>query len=220
MWADSMISVFTMIAVTTKNLIAGRIARILQPLVKFGPVVKEAVRFPELASIVVDMIKCQKHGFGFSATGADVATIGPDRLILKAIVVVKAMLAVFRSVVKVPLCSPFDVTRPGMVSSVIPKPVTGTGTPFNTIVVKAFLTLATVPVILVFRLVTFGTGFNHGFTSVIKMLSDYGINVKGKVQRPSGNGVGSSDPKRIAPRTGEDMVCSAWEHAAVSFETA
>lgn len=39
---------------------------------------------------------------------------------------------------------------------------------------------------------------------------------KGNVQRPSRKGVGSSEPKRKAPSTGDEMVWSAWRHAAVS----
>ncbi len=50
------------------------------------------------------------------------------------------------------------------------------------------------------------------FTAMVKI--DYESKVKGKVQRPSRKGVGPSGPKRLAPRTGDDMVCSAWEHAA------
>jgi hypothetical protein len=213
MWADSMIPVFTMITVGTKNLIAGRKVRILQPFVKFGPVVKEAVRFSELTSIVVDMIKCQKHGFGFSATGANVSAVSPNSLILKSVIVIKAVCSVLLRVINVPLCGPLDVTRTGMVSTVIPKPITGTLAPFSHVSLAAVMAGETVKLISRFRLVAFRACF-HGITSVIKILSDYGINVKGKVQRPSRKGVGASVPKRIASRTDEDMVCSAWEHAA------
>jgi len=204
-----MITVFTMITVTTKNLITGRKARILQPFIKFGTVVKESVSPTELTPVIIDMIECQKERFGFSAAGAYIAAIGPDSFVLKTKIVVKAMVTMLCGIINVPLCSSFNVTRTGMVPTVISKPNAGTRTPFNTIIVKAFLTLATVPGLLVFRLMASGTGFNHGVTSIIKTLSDYGINVKGKVQRPSRKGVGASVPKRLAARTADDMVCSA-----------
>lgn len=70
------------------------------------------------------------------------------------------------------------------------------------------------PFFLVFLLTTFGTDFNHGITCIIKTLFDYEINVKWKAQRPSRKGVGTSVPKRLAPGTGDDMVCSAWKLAA------
>jgi hypothetical protein len=218
MWADSMITVFTMITVGAKNLKTGR------PFVGLEPVVKEMTSekpqfLPVFVSIICNVVKCHKKGFGFTAASANIATISLNSFILKAIIVAKSNLSASFKMFFVPLYGTLSILC-RMLFAVVSYPFNRPQFPFLAILHEAFVTLPSVPTLLILRISTPRTSFNHGLTSIVKSINDYGDNVKGKEQRPSGNGVGASVPKRIATRTVEDMVCSAWEHAAVSFETA
>ena len=208
-----MISVFTMIAVGTKNLITGRPVVDFKPLVELWPMMKEVMFFSELTSIIVDVVNVQKKRLGFTTASAFIASVCLNDFILKAVIVGKGILFALLRVFFAPLYGTFGILR-RMFLAVVSNPLNRPQFPFLAILHKAFVTLPSVPSLLILRFSTPRTSFNHGLTSIVKSIFDYDDNVKGKVQRPSGNGVGSSDPKRIAPRTGEDMVCSAWKHAA------
>ena len=208
-----MISMFTMIAVGTKNLKTGRPVIRFQPLVELRSMMKEVVGFSKRASVIVDVVDVQKKWFGFSAASASISPISHYRLVLKAVIVGKGDFAALLRVVFGPLHGTFRVLR-RVFLAIITDPIDRPQFPFFAVLHKALVTLPSVPFLLILRLVASGTGFNHGFASVVKSIFDYDYNVKGKVQRPERNLVGSSDPKRIAARTAGDMVCSAWRHAA------
>jgi hypothetical protein len=207
-----------MITITTKNLIAGWITIILEPLVKLGSMMKKSAFSSELSTIIINVIESQKKRFGFSATGATIATISLNSIILKAIVIAKGMLPMLSSVGFVPLCSTinFKISVVKVISfKVFFQQFLRLFTPLAAILKNALLTLSAVPAILIFCFVTFRTSFYHGFTSlIIKNIYDYKNNVKGKVQRLFRKEVGASVPKRIATRSVDDIVCSIWKHVA------
>ena len=208
-----MITVFTMITVGTENLITGRPVIGLKPLVELRPMMKEVMFFSKLSSIVVNVVDVQKKRLGFSTTSADVTAICHNHFILKSIVIGKGNLSALFWMFFAPLNGTLSVTF-RVLLPVFSYPINRPKFPLFAILHKAFMTLPSVPTYLILLHTAAVTSFNHGITSVVKTILDYGINVKGKVQRPSGDGVGLSNPKRIAPRTGDDMVCSAWRHAA------
>ena len=219
MWADSIITVFTMIAVTTKNLIASRIAPVTKPFVKFASVMKEAGLFSELTSIIIDMVKVQKEAFSFSATRAFVATVSHDRGILKAIIIGKSILPSLDRIILVPFRSTVGVDLSKVrLLVVLPQIFLRAFSPITAIVVNTLCASPSVPLFLGFSFAAFRTSFsNHGINplfEIIKLIFDYTNKVNGKAQRPFRKEVGPSGPKRLAARTADDMVCSAWKLAA------
>lgn len=208
-----MITMLTMITVATKNLIAGRISVVFQPFVKLVSVVKKATLPAKLTTIIIDVVESQKERFSFTAASANVTTVSDNSLMLKPVVVIKRYDLPAFCMILVPLSSPNSVLC-RILLSVFDNPFTGTDIPFRTVFVKAFFALFSVPFQLVFLLLATRTSFNHDISSVIKTIFDYEYKVKGKVQRSFRKEVGASVPKRIAPRTGDDMICSVWEHAA------
>ncbi|HSW65041.1 MAG TPA: hypothetical protein VLH56_17280 [Dissulfurispiraceae bacterium] len=208
-----MIPVFTMITVGTKNLKTGRPVIGFKPLVELWPMMKEVVLFSKLSSIVVNVVNVQKKRLGFSTTSANVTSISHYHFVLKAIVIGKGVFSALLWIVFAPFYGTFSVLR-RMLFAVSKNPVNRPQFPFFAILHKALVTLPSVPTILILCFTTPVTGFNHGLTPIVKSIFDYDDNVKGKVQRPERNLVGASVPKRIATRTVEDMVCSAWRHAA------
>ena len=209
-----MVSMLPMITVATKNLITRRIALVFQPFVELSPMVKKPHFFSKLAAIIIDMVKREEKGFGFTAAGASIATISSNGFILKAIVIVKRNFATPFRVVLVPFNRAGSIFN-RMLFPVFTQPISGTFIPFAAVLFKAFFALTAMPAFLVFCLSALRACFNHKFvSSVIESIIDCESKVKSKVQRLSRKGVGPSGPKRLAPRTGDDIVCSAWEHAA------
>lgn len=215
MWANSVVAMLTMITVATQNLITGRPTLIAKPFVELRAVVIEAGFLPELAPVVVDVIEVKEQAFGFTAAGASVPTVSLNGGILEPVVVGQRILPALFGMVLVPFCSTIGVDLSQVrLSIVFLKPFLGTDRPFSSVLENARPALLSMPAVLVLNLMAFGTFFNHGLTSVIKSIYDYANNVKGKAQRSSRQGVGASAPKRLAARTADDMICSAWKHAA------
>ena len=217
-----MITMFSMITVAAKNLIAGRIAVVLEPFIKLCSVVKEPAFSSELSTVVLDVVKGQKEAFLLTTTGATISAIGVNGSVLKPVVVGEGVLFTLFRVVFGPLCSAFGSLFgmcPGVFGVILFKVFLGPFRPIMPVLLKTFRTLPTMPLLLVFRLMAFGTSLNHGVTSIIKSIIDYMDNVKRKAQRPERNLVGPSGPKRLAPRTGDDMVCTWLRSQAVSCGT-
>jgi hypothetical protein len=219
MWTDTMIPMLTMITVATKNLIARRISVVLEPFVKFGSVMKKSALSSELTAIVIDVVKSQEKAFCFSATGAAISSISKNSLVLKSIVVGKSVFSSLFGMFQVPFCSAIGIGFSKMRLFVIfPKILFGLFSPLSSVVANTPIASSSVPLRLRLLNPTLGPNFlNHGIyplINVIRTIFDYNNKVKGKVQRPFRKEVGASVPKRIAPRTGDDMVCSAWRHAA------
>jgi hypothetical protein len=213
-----MITVLSMITVATKNLIPRRIRIILEPFVKFGTMMIKSTGFSENIPVIVDVIQIQKKAFRLSAAGATVSPISDNSLVLEPVVVGKSDLFTLLGIFFGPLCSTLGSLsgmRLSVFGTIIRKVFFGSFRPIVSVFPKAFRTLTTVPLWLVFLSTAFHTDFNHGLSSVIETILDYGTHVKRKVQRLSLRRVGASVPKRIATRTVDDIVCSAWEHAAV-----
>jgi hypothetical protein len=208
-----------MITIATKNLITGRITIILEPFVKLGSVVKESTFSSKLSSIVIDMVEGQEKRFSFSTTSAPVSSISVNCCVLKPVVIGKGVFSTLLGVILSPFCSNIRLMC-GMIltvsSVVFLEHFLGIFAPFTPVFKDTFCALPSMPFLLVFGLATLGTNLNHGITSfIVKTIYDYKNNVKGKVQRLFRKEVGSSDPKRIAARTADDIVCSAWKLAAV-----
>jgi succinate dehydrogenase/fumarate reductase cytochrome b subunit len=215
MWADSIITVFTMITVATKNLITGRIRVVLEPFVEFGSMLKKSSFLSESVPVIIDVIQIQEKALRLSATGTTISAISVNSLVLEPVVIGKGVLSALNRIVLIPLCSTFGIAFKNVrLMQVFFQPFLGPFGPITPVSVNTFRTLPTMPLGLILRLAALRACFYHGITSVIKTLSDYGIIVKGKAQRPERNLVGASVPKRLAARTAEDMVCSAWERAA------
>jgi len=185
MGTEAVIPMFTDIAIGTKNLKPRWIP------VSFKPSVEGAwsFNFPTVVSaIVIYMVNFEKKRMGFSATNAPIAAVSHNRFMAKQ---GKAFTASFWMFF-VPSGSDY---YPALLT---------------------YLARLGRKITRLFEVMALNTlDFHKALLSILIItLSDYQSKVKGKVQRPSREGVGASVPKRIAARTAEDMVCSAWEHAA------
>jgi hypothetical protein len=208
MWTDAVISMLTVIAIKTKNLKSRRIVVLFQPSVKTRSIVKLNLLSMNI-SIVGSMIYGQKNSDGFSATRAPISSVSKNSLVLKSIIIIQAMLSMLIRIVFVPLRSFFNSHSPRLC------------------MVKTFCFLFALFALVARAFVKFGNrfffaaliaGLVHFASSarfnIIRNVLDYSHLVKRKAQRPERKFVGTSVPKRLAPRTGDDMVCSAWKLAA------
>ena len=205
----------TVIAITTKNLIAYRIVVGFKPFVEFCAMMKKIVRLSELVSIIVDVVKSKKESLGFSATSAFITTVSHNSGILKSVVIGKRMFSMFVAVFNVPFSSSFNVSLSGVSLSVISQPLLRSLSPLASVLQSALFTLKTVKVGIFSSIAALLTSF-HGVTSIIKTLLDYVCDVNKKAQRLSRKRVGASAPKRLATRTVEDIVCSTGKLVAVA----
>jgi hypothetical protein len=182
MWADSIITVFTMITITAKNLIPRRISVVLEPFIKFGSVMKEAVSFSKFSSVIIDVIKIQEKALGFSAAGTTIAAVGINGLVLQTVVISKAMFSMLISVVNVPLCSPFGIAF-RMFMAIVFKPFLRPLAPLSSILKDTFFTALTMPFVLIFGFVAFVTRLYHGIVSVIKPSQGESATIREKSRR-------------------------------------
>lgn len=205
----------TMIAITTKNLIADRVVVGFKPFVESCAMMKKVVRLPELVSVIIDMIESKKKSFSLTTTGAFVTTVSHNSGILKPIVIGKGILSVLVAVFNVPFSRSCNVIFSGVSLSVIPQPLLRPVSPLSSVFNATLFTLKSVKVRIFSSIAALFTSF-HGVTSIIKSIFDYVKCVNKKAQRLSRNGVGASAPKRLASRTDEDIVWTARKLAAVA----
>lgn len=215
MRTNAIIPMFTVIAITTKNLIARWVSIGFKPFVESCSMMKKIMAFPKCATVIIDVVKGEKQPFSLTAASASIATISHNSLVLKSVIVGKRMFTVLFDILFVPFSSSFNVTFSGIGLTVVSKPFLRALRPFSSVFKATLFALETVKVLVRSNVTAFFTSF-HGVTSILKMILDYEINVKGKAQRPFRKEVQPSGWKRLAPRTGDDMVCSIRKLIAVA----
>jgi hypothetical protein len=185
MWAEAVIPMFTDIAIRTENLKTRWVAILFKPPVEGT----WTFNLPTVFSAILYVVNFKKKRMGFGATSAMVSPVSHNCFMAKHGETCAAPIFVLT----VPFGSNFYFA------------------------LFAYFARFQRKVIRVFNLLAFNTLDFHKFLlgKLIITISDYQTYVKRKVQRLSLRRVGASVPKRIATRTVDDIVCSAWEHAAV-----
>ena len=217
MRTNTFISVLSMVAIHTQNLKSRREFILDKPFIKTIPTGLKSLAMA--FSVIIDVIYCKKERFCLPATGTPITTVSHNDFILKSVVMIKAMFIMSFPVILVPLGSTCDV----LLSVFFPiffDPIHGSYFPgVNSLFSASFAFMAT-PTSGFIHNFKIGSGFNSiAFFAfifhvvlllnvIIKIISHYDNQIKGKVQRPFRKEVGLSSPKRQAPRTGDDMVPS------------